>query len=126
MIEDDPEFSLFLGEYLEKYNIKITNFEDPYLGMSAGIKNFDLLIKDLGAHQKNQFTNYIFSNQPKQIERLYQIFEDIGGDVEFIPMNMSLHEGFICKTLKIVCYTDHQRPLSSSQFQSAHEGWRKI
>lgn len=47
MIEDDVEFSEFLGEYLEKYNIKITNFEDPFLGLSAGIKNFDLLILDL-------------------------------------------------------------------------------
>lgn len=47
MIEDDPEFSLFLGEYLEKYNIKITNFEDPFLGLSAGISNYDLLILDL-------------------------------------------------------------------------------
>jgi transcription-repair coupling factor (superfamily II helicase) len=87
-------------------------------------KNFDLLIKDLGAHQKNQFTNYIFSNQPKQIERLYQIFEDIGGDVEFIPMNMSLHEGFICKTLKIVCYTDHQLFERYHRFR-LKEGFRK-
>ena len=47
MIEDDPEFSLFLGEYLEKYNIKITNYEDPFLGLSANIANFDLLILDL-------------------------------------------------------------------------------
>lgn len=47
MIEDDPEFSEFLGEYLEKYNIKITNFEDPYLGLSAGISKYDLLILDL-------------------------------------------------------------------------------
>ena len=47
MIEDDPDFSLFLGEYLEKYNIKITNYEDPYLGLSAGISNYDLLILDL-------------------------------------------------------------------------------
>ena len=47
MIEDDPEFSLFLGEYLDKYNIKITNYEDPYLGLTAGISNFDLLILDL-------------------------------------------------------------------------------
>lgn len=47
MIEDDPEFSLFLGEYLEKYNIKITNYEDPYLGLSAGISSYDLLILDL-------------------------------------------------------------------------------
>ena len=47
MIEDDPDFSLFLGEYLKKYNIKITNYSDPYLGLSAGIGNFDLLILDL-------------------------------------------------------------------------------
>ena len=47
MIEDDPEFSEFLGEYLSKYNIKITNFEDPYLGLSAGISKYDLLILDL-------------------------------------------------------------------------------
>ncbi len=47
MIEDDPDFSLFLGEYLRKYNIKITNYDDPYLGLSAGIEKFDVLILDL-------------------------------------------------------------------------------
>ena len=47
MIEDDPEFSEFLGEYLEKYNIQITNYEDPFLGLSAGISNYDLIILDL-------------------------------------------------------------------------------
>ncbi|SMP86167.1 two-component system, OmpR family, response regulator [Epsilonproteobacteria bacterium SCGC AD-308-E02] len=47
MIEDDPEFSLFLGEYLEKYNIKITNFQDPFLGLSSGVDKYDLLILDL-------------------------------------------------------------------------------
>lgn len=47
MIEDDPEFSEFLGEYLEKYNIKITNYEDPFLGLSSGINNYDILILDL-------------------------------------------------------------------------------
>jgi two-component system OmpR family response regulator len=47
MIEDDPEFSLFLGEYLEKYNIKITNYQDPFLGLSSGVDKYDLLILDL-------------------------------------------------------------------------------
>lgn len=47
MIEDDPEFSEFLGEYLEKYNIKITNYQDPFLGLSSGVDNYDLLILDL-------------------------------------------------------------------------------
>jgi len=47
MIEDDTEFAEILSEYLAQYNIKIINFEDPYLGLSAGIKNYDLLILDL-------------------------------------------------------------------------------
>ena len=47
MIEDDLEFAEFLGEYLEKYNISITNFDDPYLGLSAGISDYDLVILDL-------------------------------------------------------------------------------
>lgn len=47
MIEDDPEFAQILAEYLANYNIKVTNYEDPYLGLSAGIKKYDLLILDL-------------------------------------------------------------------------------
>lgn len=47
MIEDDPEFAQILSEYLANYNIKITNYEDPYLGLSAGIKKYDLVILDL-------------------------------------------------------------------------------
>ena len=31
MIEDDPDFSQILSEYLSDFNIKVTNFEDPYL-----------------------------------------------------------------------------------------------
>lgn len=47
MIEDDPDFSEFLGEYLAKYNIQITNYQDPFLGLSAGIEKYDILILDL-------------------------------------------------------------------------------
>lgn len=47
MIEDDPEFAQILSEYLLKFNIKVTNYDDPYLGLSAGVKNYDLLILDL-------------------------------------------------------------------------------
>jgi two-component system OmpR family response regulator len=47
MIEDDAEFAEILSEYLSQYNIKITNYEDPYLGLSAGIKDYDILILDL-------------------------------------------------------------------------------
>ncbi len=47
MIEDDAEFAELLTEYLAQYDIKVTNYEDPYLGLSAGVKKYDLLILDL-------------------------------------------------------------------------------
>ena len=103
-------------------NASPINFE--LLPQPSFNKNFNLLIDDLVKNQKNQFKNYIFSNQAKQIERLYQIFEDIGGDVSFTPIHSALHEGFICKTLKIVCYTDHQLFERYHRFR-LKEGFRK-
>jgi two-component system OmpR family response regulator len=47
MIEDDPQFASLLSDYLARYNFQVTNYQDPYLGLSAGIENFDLLILDL-------------------------------------------------------------------------------
>jgi len=47
MIEDDPEFAELLTEYLAQFDIKVTNFEDPFLGLSAGVYNYDLMILDL-------------------------------------------------------------------------------
>jgi transcription-repair coupling factor (superfamily II helicase) len=71
-------------------------------------KNFDLLATDFMERSKSGNTNLIFSNQPKQIERLHQIFQDVNQDVAFTSMNLALHEGFIAPELKLVCYTDHQ------------------
>ncbi len=71
-------------------------------------KNFELLTNDLSERKKAGFHNLIFSNQPKQIDRLYQIFEDTQAEVEFKPIPIALHEGFISPENKLVCYTDHQ------------------
>ena len=71
-------------------------------------KNFDLLTEDLKQRKKLGYKNLIFSNQPKQIERLLDIFSDIQAEVEFTPINTAIHEGFINEELKLVCYTDHQ------------------
>ncbi len=47
MIEDDPEFAELLTEYLARFNMQVTNYEDPFLGVSAGVQNYDLLLLDL-------------------------------------------------------------------------------
>jgi len=47
MIEDDAQFASLLSEYLAKYNFFVTNYQDPFLALSSGIENYDLLILDL-------------------------------------------------------------------------------
>jgi len=47
MIEDDAQFASLLTDYLARYNLKVTNFADPFLGLSAGVEKYDLLILDL-------------------------------------------------------------------------------
>jgi transcription-repair coupling factor (superfamily II helicase) len=71
-------------------------------------KNFDLLIENLKLNTRDGYTNYIFTDNIKQIERFYNIFEDMGVQVQFHPLHKSLHSGFIDHQLKIACYTDHQ------------------
>jgi transcription-repair coupling factor (superfamily II helicase) len=71
-------------------------------------RQFDLLIKDLKARLSGQSELFIFSDQAKQLERLYTIFEDLKAEISFTPIPVSIHEGFIDEDLKLVCYTDHQ------------------
>lgn len=48
MIEDDIELAEILSEYLEQNDIKVTNYDEPYTGMSAiATHNYDLLLLDL-------------------------------------------------------------------------------
>lgn len=71
-------------------------------------KNFDLLGGNLANNHKLGYTNIIAAGQPKQIERLYQIFEDKDHVVNFTPLTLELSEGFIDREEKILVYTDHQ------------------
>lgn len=71
-------------------------------------RQFDLLIKDLSAHETAKYGIYIFAEQVKQLERLHTIFADLKTEIQFVPIPASIHEGFIDEDLKIVCYTDHQ------------------
>ncbi len=48
MIEDDTDLALILKEYLLKFNISLTNYEDPFMALSKLRSNvYDLIILDL-------------------------------------------------------------------------------
>ena len=72
-------------------------------------KNFELLADDLAAAVEKGYRTYILSQNKAQVERLQNIFHQIGrGGVDFTPVSITLHEGFVDHTLKCCCYTDHQ------------------
>ena len=71
-------------------------------------RNFNLLIADLKNWEKQNFAIYIFAEQAKQLERLYTIFKDLNTEINFVPVPIAIHEGFIEEDLKVICYTDHQ------------------
>jgi len=71
-------------------------------------RQFDMLIKDLKAHEAAGDSIFIFAEQSKQLERLRIIFTDLNTDIQFTPIATGIHEGFIDEGLKVVCYTDHQ------------------
>ena len=78
-------------------------------------KNFDLLTRNFIDNNVKGYTNIIFSDTARQVERIYAIFDDLAAKAkqahhpfEFFPILLSLHEGFIDHDLKFACYTDHQ------------------
>ncbi|MBK8623427.1 MAG: transcription-repair coupling factor [Saprospiraceae bacterium] len=71
-------------------------------------KNFNLLIDNLKDNHLKGYKNFIFTDNPKQIERFYAIFEDMGVKVPFLPVLKSIHNGFVDHDHKIVAYTDHE------------------
>lgn len=71
-------------------------------------RQFDLLIQDLKTWSAKGFTIYLFADNPRQLERLHSIFEDLNAAIPFTPVPVSIHEGFIDEDCRAVCYTDHQ------------------
>jgi len=71
-------------------------------------RQFDLLIRDLKSWEAKKFQLFIFAENPRQLERMQSIFDDLKAEVVFNPVATSIHEGFIDEDLQLLCYTDHQ------------------
>jgi transcription-repair coupling factor (superfamily II helicase) len=71
-------------------------------------RKFDFLIRDLKEWEKKGYGLFLFADNPRQLERLHSIFEDLKVEIHFTPIPVSIHEGFIDSDVKVVCYTDHQ------------------
>jgi transcription-repair coupling factor (superfamily II helicase) len=87
-------------------------------------KQFDLLVEDLRKHHDEGYIPVVTAGNAKQIERLYNIFDDIGADVHLQPVVLSLKEGFVDHDNKLVVYTDHQIFERYNRFR-LKEGFKK-
>ncbi|MBR1410511.1 MAG: transcription-repair coupling factor [Prevotella sp.] len=77
-------------------------------------KNFDLLFQSFDGYLSQGYQLYILADSPKQNERLKDIFaqrsesEGEQNAIRFIPVDKTIHEGFIDDDLHACFFTDHQ------------------
>ncbi|UPS45162.1 transcription-repair coupling factor [Prevotella sp. E15-22] len=71
-------------------------------------KNFELLSQTLEDYLLRGFKLYILADSAKQQERLKDIFAEMKQGIEFIPVDKTLHEGFIDDDARLCLFTDHQ------------------
>ena len=83
-------------------------------------KNFTLLKQALADYIQQGYTVYILADSQKQQQRLRDIFNETGADrerssidsqraeIQFTPIDRTLHAGFIDHNTKACCFTDHQ------------------
>jgi len=69
-------------------------------------KNFDLLIQSLEDYLLQGFQLFILADSYKQQERLKDILSE--KNITFIPVDKTLHEGFIDVDARACFFTDHQ------------------
>ena len=72
-------------------------------------KNFEMLADDMIRNALRGYETWILSENKAQIERLENIFHQIGrGQAVVRSLSLTLHEGFVDNDLKLCLYTDHQ------------------
>ncbi len=71
-------------------------------------KNFDLISEAFKTLIADGYKLLILSDNPKQFERLRVIFADRGDNIEFTPVQGTLHEGFVDHATRTCVFTDHQ------------------
>ena len=79
-------------------------------------KNFELLQQSLEQYLADGYQLYILADSGKQLERLKDIFAEMGADVgggtsnhiSFEPIQKTLHAGFVDSDRRLCVFTDHQ------------------
>ena len=71
-------------------------------------KNFELLTKTLTDYQLKGYNLFILADSKKQQERLKDILAETDKNLQFVPVDKTLHEGLIDHDARACFLTDHQ------------------
>lgn len=88
-------------------------------------RNFDLLTEWLKKNNEDLIQTLVFSENSRQIERLFTILTDLKVQETFIPVYQGLSAGFVCEHSKIAFTTEHQlfdkfyKPKSRNRYSSS-------
>ncbi len=70
-------------------------------------KNFDLLSNTLASYRQHGYDIFVLADSQKQQERLRDILSE-KSSIPFVPVDKTLHEGFVDHDAKACFFTDHQ------------------
>lgn len=100
--------SLVAVHFGDRFPADVEAFNVEASGQPSFNKNFELLAEDLDEKQAKGFSNFIAAEQPRQLERFREIFDEIDPRLAFQDLNTGLRKGFVDNDEQIVCYTDHE------------------
>ncbi|RAJ03975.1 transcription-repair coupling factor (superfamily II helicase) [Chitinophaga skermanii] len=118
--EDFEKSEPLFEQMLQRHNVVFGpkfNFENVLPNVELAFKTkeqpvfnrqFDLLIKTLEKQNAEKYAIFIFAENPRQLERLRSIFEDLKATFTFYPIPVAISGGFVDEELKLVVFTDHQ------------------
>ncbi len=71
-------------------------------------RKFDMLIEHFKTKSAEMYKLFVCAENTKQTARLQSIFEDLGHNIVFTALPISISGGFIDEELKVICYSDHE------------------
>jgi len=129
------EFRIFeFGLHPAQSKTKAIQLKTNFIPQPIFHKNFDLLYSEIKKYQEANFKIYLLADSAKQQERLKEIMDTFNDSSQllngaasnrikqsqttsngsasnhslFLPVDKTIHAGFVDRTAKICCFTDHQ------------------
>lgn len=71
-------------------------------------KDFDLVESAFAEYRDRGYKIHLLADDKRQAERLETIFAERGSNIAFVPVDRTIHAGFVDNTLHALFFTDHQ------------------